>query len=83
MTCTDSRLKEQQYIKRNTKIEESWHDFKNKQRDWQWDEGELANKGYGLQFMINLHNMCGRQVFKYYKETSKNVANIKFRKYLQ
>lgn len=33
--------------------------------------------------MINLHNMCGRQVFQYYKETSNKVANIKFRKYLQ
>lgn len=33
--------------------------------------------------MINLHNMCGRQIFKYYKETSKKVANIKFREYLQ
>lgn len=45
-------------------------------KDWQWDEGQLSKKGFGLDFMIDLHNKCGRQIFKYYKEITDEAVDI-------
>jgi len=35
-------------------------EFKNRHNDWMWDDGELADSEYGIEFMKLLHNTCGK-----------------------
>jgi hypothetical protein len=38
-----------------------------------WDDGELADSEYGIEFMKLLHNTCGKQAFEYYKAQNPNI----------
>ena len=82
VSCHDSRLKEFQAIKSITGRKEKWEEFKNRNSDWMWDEGMCNDSEFGNDFMIDLHNMCGRQAFEYYKSVDPKV-NIRYRKYTE
>ena len=68
--CHDKRLNDFQAIRKISGQKEQWIDFKNRHNDWMWDDGVLADEEYGQQFVIDLHNSCGRQTFDYYKRHS-------------
>lgn len=82
VSCHDSRLKDFQAIKSITGRKEKWEEFKNRNNDWMWDEGACNDSEFGHDFMIDLHNMCGRQAFDYYKSQDPKVS-IRFRPYTE
>lgn len=78
--CHDKRLNDFQAIKKLSGAKEKWIEFKNRHHGWMWDDGELADSEYGIDFMIALHNTCGKQTFNFYKRKNP-LVDIKFRKY--
>lgn len=58
--CHDDRLADFQAIKKISGQEEKWSEFKSRYNDWIWDCGDIGDEDFGLNFMIDLHNKCGR-----------------------
>lgn len=78
--CHDQRLNDFQSIKRISGQREQWADFKARHSDWLWDDGILAEHEFGIDFMIQLHNKCGRRAFKHYYRQN-DAVDIRFRFY--
>ena len=57
--CHDRRLNDFQNLRKQNGSKEKWIEFKNRHNDWMWDDGELADSEYGIEFMKLLHNTCG------------------------
>lgn len=47
---------------------QEWSQFKQNNNTWLWDDIEVEEPDFGLEFVIKLYNKCGRQIFKFYNE---------------
>lgn len=52
---------------------EKWERFKLRNNNWLWDRGEDEEPGFGQNFMIDLYNKCGLQIFRHYQHFNQNV----------
>ena len=66
--CHDKKLKDNTMINLLSGGKQEWSQFKQNNNTWLWDDIEVEEPDFGLEFVIKLYNKCGRQIFKFYNE---------------